>query len=60
MMSVLHTLFGLTAPVDRRVYLTSGLSLMALKYGVDAAMVWFLEGGQLLHPVTYLNPRTGC
>jgi hypothetical protein len=41
--------------VDRAFYVRSGLALMALKYGVDALMVWLVSGAWL-SPLDYLNP----
>ena len=43
-MPLLSDLFSLSAlerPVDRRTYFTVGVSLMVLKYVVDAAAIWW-------------------
>lgn len=53
--ATLRLLFGFDAPVDRRAYLVAGTTLMALKYGVDALVVW-LRNGELWHPLRYLSP----
>jgi uncharacterized membrane protein YhaH (DUF805 family) len=37
---VLRTLFGLHGRVNRRVYLVTGVSLMLIKYAVDATAVY--------------------
>lgn len=47
--------FGLTRPVPRAWYVGVGLSLMAVKYALDAAAV-YLATGQLLHPLRFLSP----
>jgi len=52
---LLNRLFGLTAPVDRGFYLKVGLTLTALKYGLDTALIQ-LASGQVLAPLDYLNP----
>lgn len=48
-------MFGLRAPVDRKTYLLAGFSLMALKYGIDAGIVYGFTGRQL-SPWIYLLP----
>lgn len=48
-------LFGLEARVGRRAYAIAGVSLMALKYGVDAAIV-YAQTGKLWSPLRYLSP----
>ena len=48
-------LFGLTAPIDRKTYVLAGFSLMALKYALDAAIVYAFMG-KALSPFTYLLP----
>lgn len=53
--TVLETLFGLVAPVDRKTYVLAGISLMALKYAIDAAIVYGFMG-KFLRPITYLMP----
>ncbi|MDI1477502.1 hypothetical protein [Polyangium sp. y55x31] len=47
--------FGLEAPVGRRAYLLTGVTLMALKYGIDALLV-YLASGVLFSPLAYLSP----
>jgi len=47
--------FGLTRPVDRRTYLLSGVGLMALKYAIDAALV-YLGTGALYPPGLFFDP----
>lgn len=41
--------------MDRRTYFTHGLGLMALKYAVDAALIWGVAG-RFWTPLDYLNP----
>jgi uncharacterized membrane protein YhaH (DUF805 family) len=55
MYSLWARLFGLEAPVGRRFYAIAGISLMLLKYAVDAAAVW-LVAGLVWHPLRYLSP----
>jgi len=51
----LSTLAGFTAPVDRRTYLAVGVGLMALKYGVEWAVVHFYTGAA--YPIgVFLSP----
>jgi hypothetical protein len=47
--------FGLTAAVDPRLYITVGVSLMALKYLVEA-LVFFYATGDRLAPWQFLDP----
>lgn len=47
--------FGFDRPVDRRSYLISGCGLMALKYALDAALVW-LGTGRFYTPLAFLDP----
>ncbi|TKD08902.1 hypothetical protein [Polyangium fumosum] len=47
--------FGLEAPVGRRAYLLTGVTLMALKYGLDTLLV-YLASGVLWSPLAYLSP----
>lgn len=47
--------FGLEAPVSRRAYVASGVSLMALKYALEAALVYLGTGG-FWSPFEFLNP----
>ena len=49
------SLFSLHTPVDRRTYVGTGLTLMALKYTVDAAVV-YASTGVFWHPLDYLLP----
>ena len=50
---VLNQLFTLSGPVDRRTYLTTGLGLLAVKYALDAAIVYGALGS-LWSPRGYL------
>jgi hypothetical protein len=52
---VLSRLSGLSAPVSRRFYLTAGVTLMILKYAIDAALI-YAGTGKLLSPLLYLLP----
>ena len=52
---LLPLLFGLAARVNRQTYALVGFSLMLLKYGVDAGVVYFFTG-HFLAPWDYLNP----
>src|SRR2546423_204506 len=47
--------FGFSDPVDRGTYVRHGVGLMALKYGLDALLVWRLAG-RFWTPFDYLNP----
>lgn len=47
--------FGMKAPVDRAAYAASGLSLMALKYGIDFAVVYAVAG-RIWTPLDYFSP----
>src|SRR5207248_9322298 len=46
---------ALDEPVDRPAYLVSGLVLMALKYALDAAVVWLVTR-QVWTPLDYMIP----
>ena len=46
-------LFGLRAPIDRRTYAITGLALLALKYAVDAGIVFSLSH-ELWLPLRYV------
>ena len=46
--------FTFDAPVSRRAYVTHGAALMAVKYVVDATLIWALAG-QLWTPWDYLT-----
>lgn len=48
-------IFGLSAPVDRGFYLRVGVTLTALKYGLDAALIKFASG-HTWTPLDYINP----
>lgn len=48
-------LFGFREPVDRRTYLIAGISLMGIKYLVDATLV-LLVTGVVWTPLDYLSP----
>lgn len=49
------SLFSLDTPLDRRTYVLTGLTLMALKYTVDAAVI-YASTGVFWHPLDYLLP----
>lgn len=51
--SLAALLFGTTAPVDRRTYAIAGVSLMLVKYGLDAALLG-LTTGTFWSPIRYL------
>ena len=53
--SLWSLLAGWSAPVDRSVYLTAGVVLMALKFTLDAVLVK-LTAGVWLTPLFYLAP----
>lgn len=48
-------LFGFSAPVGRAAYATTGFALMALKYGLDAALVYGVTK-KVWSPLLYLSP----
>lgn len=52
---LLRLWFSLREPIGPRAYLLSGIVLMALKYGVDAAVV-HLVTGHFWSPLAYLHP----
>jgi len=52
---LLRLWFGLSDRVSQRAYLYSGLGLMALKYAVEAGLIW-LYAGRFLSPVAFVNP----
>ena len=47
--------FGFRDPVDRGTYFRHGVGLMALKYAIDAALIWRFAG-RVWTPLTYLSP----
>ncbi|MCZ6597254.1 MAG: hypothetical protein O7B99_06435 [Planctomycetota bacterium] len=51
----MRLLFGLKEPVDRRTYALVGFVLMALKYVVDALVVWIVAE-VFWTPLDYLSP----
>ncbi|MEM1414053.1 MAG: DUF805 domain-containing protein [Myxococcota bacterium] len=53
--SLLALLFGLEARVDRKTYALTGFSLMALKYVIDAALIYGFTG-TVWTPLQYLSP----
>ena len=53
--SLFELWFGLTARVDRKRYLLSGLGLMLSKYLVDGLIV-YVGAGKVLLPWQYLSP----
>lgn len=48
-------MFGLSASVGRGSYVRVGLGLAALKYALDAGVVYFASG-QVLQPLEYMSP----
>src|SRR5215217_3270471 len=56
MRALIALLFGRSAqPIDRATYVTAGLSLMVVKYVVDAALI-FAVAGVVWTPIDYLLP----
>ena len=47
--------FGFSLPVDRGTYFRQGVGLTALKYGIDALLVWQFAG-RFWTPLNYLSP----
>jgi len=47
--------FGFRDPVDRGTYFRHGVGLMALKYGIDALLIW-RYAGRVWTPLNYLSP----
>jgi uncharacterized membrane protein YhaH (DUF805 family) len=47
--------FGLAADVGPKVYAASGFGLIALKYVVEAGLIWFFSG-RFFSPLHFLNP----
>ena len=47
--------FGFRDPVDRGTYFQHGVGLMALKYGIDAVLIWRFAG-RVWTPLNYLSP----
>src|SRR5579859_4366107 len=47
--------FGFRDPVNRGTYFRHGVGLMALKYAIDAALIWRFAG-RVWTPLTYLSP----
>src|ERR1700687_6040825 len=52
---MLRTLFGFSTPVSRRTYAATGLTLAALKYGVDAFLIYMVTARRW-SPVEFLLP----
>ena len=48
-------LFGLKAPVNRRAYLVTGVTLMTLKYAIDASLIYAFAD-VIWTPWEYLSP----
>ncbi len=48
-------LFGLSSPVSRTAYATTGIVLMIVKYLVDTSVICVVTG-RMLTPLDYLNP----
>lgn len=58
-MSLLKLWFGLSAPVDRRSYLWSGIGLMLLRCVGDTLILWAQAGSvkpSMLDPALYISP----
>lgn len=47
--------FGFRDPVSRGTYFRHGVGLMALKYGIDALLIWRFAG-RVWTPLNYLSP----
>ena len=47
--------FGFRDPVDRGTYFRHGVGLMALKYGIDALLIWRFAD-RVWTPLNYLSP----
>ena len=47
--------FGFRDPVDRGTYFRHGVGLMALKYAIDALLIWRFTG-RFWTPLNYLSP----
>jgi uncharacterized membrane protein YhaH (DUF805 family) len=47
--------FGFRDPVDRGTYFRHGVGLMALKYAIDALLIWRFAG-RVWTPLNYLSP----
>ena len=47
--------FGFRDPVDRGTYFRHGAGLMALKYAIDALLIWRCAG-RVWTPLNYLSP----
>jgi uncharacterized membrane protein YhaH (DUF805 family) len=47
--------FGFRDPVDRGIYFRHGVGLMALKYAIDALLIWRFTG-RVWTPLNYLSP----
>jgi uncharacterized membrane protein YhaH (DUF805 family) len=54
-MNVLRTWLGVSRPVGPVMYAASGFGLMALKYGVEAALFWVFAD-TFLTPWDFVNP----
>ena len=52
---MLRLLFGLKSRVTRRAYAIAGVALMAIKYGIDAAVV-YAASGEIYHPLKFISP----
>jgi uncharacterized membrane protein YhaH (DUF805 family) len=57
-MTILHKLFGLKAPVTRKLYFTAGVTLMLVKYAGEIAF-FYSRMQRLLLPQEFLNPIYG-
>ena len=53
--SLLARVGGLSAPVTRPLYLSTGMVLMSVKYALDALVVWSATGS-VISPLVYLTP----
>lgn len=57
--AILASWFGISRRVDRVTYAVSGLGLALVKYGVEAALFWFLASA-VFTPWDFLNPLLGA
>jgi Protein of unknown function (DUF805) len=55
MARIVETVFGVSRRVDRGTYAITGVSLMAVKYGVEAAVFWLFTT-TLFSPLDFVNP----
>ena len=55
LLGLLHLWFGFRQEVGRGAYALTGFGLAALKYGVEAAVLWSINR-VVFTPLDYLNP----